>query len=76
MYTQSLQATVGGPNSSNGDVLLSILEFLHCHKKLLVDVGDGYIDKARILSQKLLLSIGEKLAARTLHRMAKKILCN
>jgi hypothetical protein len=56
-------------------VILSIPAFLHRHKKLFIYVGEGSIDKA-ILSQKSLLSVGEKISGRTLHRNAKTVLCN
>ena len=75
LYTQSLQT---GPNASSGEVLLSIPEYLHRHKKLFVFVGDGSIEKG-ILSQKSLLAAettGEKISGRTLHRIAKAVLCN
>ena len=75
LYTQSVHAAAGGPNSSTGEVILSIPAFLHRHKKLFIYVGEGSIDKA-ILSQKSLLSVGEKISGRTLHRNAKTVLCN
>jgi hypothetical protein len=75
LYTQSVQAAGGGPTSSTGEVILSIPAFSHRHKKLFIYVGEGSIDKA-ILSQKSLMSVGEKISGRTLHRNAKTVLCN
>ncbi|KAI2513542.1 hypothetical protein MHU86_682 [Fragilaria crotonensis] len=75
LYTHSVHAAAGGPTSSTGEVILSIPAFLHRHKKLFIYVGEGSIDKA-ILSQKSLLSVGEKISGRTLHRNAKTVLCN
>ena len=49
--------------------------FLHRHKKLFIYVGEVLIDK-EILSQKSLLSVGGKILGRTLHRNAKRVLCN
>jgi hypothetical protein len=72
LHTQSLQA---GPNGASGEAILSIPEYLHRHKKLLVYAGDGSIEKG-ILSQKLLFGTGEKISGHTLVRMLKVVLCN
>jgi hypothetical protein len=72
LYTQSLQA---GPNGASGEALLSISTYLHRHKKLLVYVGDGSIEKGLLL-QKSLFGTGEKISGRTLVRMLKVVLCN
>jgi hypothetical protein len=71
LFTQSLQA---GLNAS-GDILLSIPDYLHCHKKLLVYVGDGSIEKG-ILSQKSVNGTTEKISGQTLLRIAKTVVCN
>ena len=67
LFTQAMQPS--------GDMLLSIPESLHRHKKLLVYVGDGSIEKA-ILSQKSVNGTAEKISGRTLLRNAKTVMCN
>ena len=65
LFTQSLRAS--------GDILLSIPDYLHRHKKLLVYVGDGSIEKG-ILSQKSVNGTTEKISGRTLLRNAKTVM--
>ena len=74
LFTQSLPAA--GPSSTpSGEVLLSIPEYLHRHKKLLVYVGDGSIEK-EILTKKSLFGKEEKISGRTLVRFSKAVVCN
>ncbi len=63
LLTQSVQAAGGGPTSSTGEVILSIPAFLLRHMKRFIYIGEGSIDQA-ILSQKSLLSVGEKISGR------------
>jgi hypothetical protein len=72
MFTQSLQA---GPNTS-GEVLLSIPNFIHCHKKLLVYIGDGLIEKGILSENKSVNGTREKITARTLVRICETVSCN
>ena len=75
LFTQSLPAAGPSSTPSAGEVLLSIPEFLHRHKKLLVYVGDGSIEK-EILTKKSLFVKEEKISGRTLVRFSKAVVCN
>ena len=73
LYTQSLQS---GVNCASGEAaLLSIPEYLHRHKKLLVYAGDGSTEEG-VLLQKSLFGIGEKISGHTLVRMSSAVLYN
>ena len=74
LFTQSLPAA-GSSSTPSGEVLLSLPECLHRHKKLLVYVGDGSIEK-EILTQKSLFGKEEKISGRTLVRFSKAVVCN
>ena len=68
-FTQSLQAS-----NTSGEALFFIPDHLHCHKKLLVYVGNGLIEKG-IMLQKLVNGTREKITGQTLLQIAKTVLC-
>ena len=55
--------------------LLSIPEYLHRHKKLVVYAGDDSIEEG-VLSQKSLFGTGEKISGHTLVQMLTAVLYN
>ena len=68
LFTQSLQA---GPNAS-GEVLLSIPDYLHCDKKLLVYVDDGSIEKGTLSQKSVNGDYGAEDHSRTLLQLLRQ----